>query len=128
MWRVWSSSRGTTVAQPLHAMWKAAAGSIQPDTSRTGFDETESEGTSAGPLAIPRSFAGRRRCERDHVGRRLHAARARVAARRVARNERALHQGRGAEPDAKFQSAWHGGGGFNGQRVGRAEACRSFGG
>src|SRR5438067_12919983 len=121
MWRVWSSSRGTTVAQPLHAVWKAAACSLQPDTSRTVFDKTESKGESAGPLALPRSPAGRRRCERDHVGRRLHAARARVAARRVARHAGALHQGRGAEPDAKFQSAWQGGGGFDGQRVGRAE-------
>src|SRR5438105_3290167 len=121
MRRVWPPSRGTTVAQPLHAMWKAAAGSIQPGTSRTVFDETESEGASAGPVALPRSSARRRRCERDHLGRRLYAARARVAARRVARNERALHQGRGAESDAKFQGAWHDGGRFDGQRVGRAE-------
>src|SRR2546425_12937259 len=107
MWRVWSSSRGTTVAQPLHAMWKAAAGSIQPDTSRTVFDETESEGESAGPLAIPRSSAGRKGCERDHVGRRLHAARARVAARHVARHPAAIHQGGRAEHDAEFQKWRH---------------------
>src|SRR5213078_2057284 len=40
----------------------------------------------------------------------------------------ALHQGRRPESDAEFQSAGHGGGGFDGQRAGRDQARRAVGG
>src|SRR5438046_5576828 len=51
----------------------------------------------------------------------------RIATGRAAWVERALHQGRGAEPNAEFQGARYDGGGFHGERVGRAEAGGAVG-
>ena len=78
-------------------------------------------------MALSRSTAGGERRERRYFGRRIHAARARLAARRATQVERTLYQGRRAESDAEFQGARDGGGGFDGQRVGRAEAGGAVG-
>src|SRR5213593_2407578 len=71
-------------------------------------------------MALSRSAAGRERREHCYARRRIHAARARLAARRATQVKRTLYQGRRAESDAEVQGARNGGGGFDGQRVGRA--------
>src|SRR5260370_33912217 len=79
-------------------------------------------------MALSRSITSRTRREHRHAGRGLYAARARVAAWRATRIRRAVHKGRGAEPDSEFQSARHGGGSLDGPRDGREEAGGTLGG
>ena len=127
MRRVRTQTRGTAVAQPLRRMRKATAGSIRSETRSGFFDKGKFERAEPGPMALPRSAAGAERRERRYFGRRIHATRTRLAARRATRIERSLYQRRGAESDAEFQGARDGGGGFDGQRVGRAQARSAVG-
>src|SRR5438034_180291 len=77
-------------------------------------------------MALSRSFAGRTRRERNQLGRRIHAARARIAARSATWTQPALHQGRRTESDTEFQSARHDRGGVDGQRTMGYELAEQF--
>src|SRR5262245_52934686 len=113
-----TATRGTTVAQFMRSMRKAAPGSLRFRARVRVVDKRIVEGKAAGFMAVSRSLAGGSRRERGKFRRRIHAARARLAARQAAWTERVVYQRRGAEPDAEFQSARDDRGGVDGQRIG----------
>src|SRR5262244_1301899 len=102
----------------MQSMRKAAAGSLRFRARGYFFDKRIVEGKAAGFMAVSRSLAGGSRRERGEFRRRIHAARARLAARQAAWTERVVHQRRGAEPDTEFQSARYDRGCVDGQRIG----------
>src|SRR5436190_11753079 len=102
MRRVWTATRGTTVAQSLLSMRQAAAGSLRFKARRRDFDKGKFARETAGPVALSRSTASRAGREYRQLRRRIHAARARVAARGSAWVGRTLYQGRGPESDAEL--------------------------
>src|ERR1041384_5504883 len=123
-----SAPRGTTLAQPLSRVRQTVAGSLRSRTRGGLFDERKFAGKTERSMALPRSAARGARRKHRLARRRLHAALARRAFGRASRLAAALHQGRGAEPDAEFQSARHGDGRLDGTGVGRAETGCPFGG
>src|SRR5215475_15514592 len=123
-----TATRGTTVAQFMQSMRKAAPGSVRFSERVRVFDKRIVEGKAARFMAVSRSLAGGSRRERGEFRRRIHAARARLAARQAAWTERVVHQRRGAEPDPEFQSSRHDCGSLDGQRIGGQETCCALGG
>ena len=66
---------------------------------------TRLNGRAADDVALSRAAAGVRRRSAGHARRRLHAAVSRAPARRLARPDAPVHQGRIAQPDQLVQGA-----------------------
>src|SRR5262245_49792335 len=104
---LWTATRGTTVAQLMHSMRQAAPGSLRFIERGRFFDKRISARKAIGFMALSRSVARRSGREHSQFRRRIHATRARIAARGTPWFERTLYQGRGPESDAEFQSPRH---------------------
>src|ERR1043166_3264799 len=115
---LWTATRGTTVAQFMQSMRKAAPRSLRFEERVRVFDKGIVERKTRGFMAVSRSLASGSRRERGEFRRRIHAARARLAARQAAWTERVIYQRRGAKPDPEFQSSRHDCGSLDGQRIG----------
>src|SRR5437763_5131569 len=88
---MWTATRGTTLAQPLQSMRKAATGSIRFCARGQVFDKGVVKATRARSMALSRGITRRARREHREPGRRIHAAAARDSIRCANWHERTLY-------------------------------------